>query len=117
MITTPAGKRIVVAAAPVDGRKGMDSLAAIVQQALSDNPFSGDIFIFRTRRADRIRIVTWDGTGLWLLQKRLEGRGFVWPPVTDGTIVLSSAQMAMLLEGLDWWRAVPLKTKTPVLAC
>jgi transposase len=117
MIAAPTGKRVVVAVTPVDGRKGLDSLAAIVQQALSDNPFSGDIFIFRTRRSDRIRIVTWDGSGLWLLQKRLEGRGFAWPPVTAGTIVLSSAQLAMLLEGLEWWRIVPLKRKTPVLAC
>lgn len=117
MIAMPAGKRIVVATAPVDGRKGMDSLAAIVQQTLSDNVFSGDIFIFRTRRADRIRIVTWDGSGLWLLAKRLEGRGFVWPPVKDGTIVLSPAQLAMLLEGLEWWRAVPLRVKTPIIAC
>jgi transposase len=117
MISIPSGRRIVVATIPVDGRKGMDSLAAIVQQTLSDNPFSGDIFIFRTRRADRIRIVTWDGSGLWLHQKRLEGRGFVWPPVKDGTIILSSAQLAMLLEGLEWWRAVPFKTKTPTLAC
>jgi len=117
MISIAAGKRIVVASVPVDGRKGMDSLAALVQQALCDNPFSGDVFIFRTRRADRIRIVTWDGSGLWLLQKRLEGRGFAWPPVKDGTIVLSPAQVAMLLEGLEWWRTVPLKTKTPILAC
>ena len=117
MISIPSGRRIVVATIPVDGRKGMDSLAAIVQQTLSDNPFSGDIFIFRARRADRIRIVTWDGSGLWLHQKRLEGRGFVWPPVKDGTIILSPAQLAMLLEGLEWWRAVPFKTKTPTLAC
>jgi len=117
MISIAAGKRIVVATVPVDGRKGMDSLAALVQQALCDNPFSGDVFIFRTRRADRIRIVTWDGSGLWLLQKRLEGRGFAWPPVKDGTIVLSPAQVAMLLEGLEWWRTVPLKTKAPILAC
>jgi transposase len=117
MIATAAGKRIVVATVAVDGRKGMASLAAIVQQALSENPFSGDIFIFRIRRADRIRIVTWDGSGLWLLQKRLEGRAFVWPAVKDGTLVLSPAQLAMLLEGLAWWRAVPVETKTPILAC
>jgi transposase len=117
MIPVPSGIRIVVATAPVDGRKGMDSLAAIVQQALSDNPFSGDIFIFRTKRADRLRIVTWDGSGLWLHQKRLEGRSFAWPSVKDGTIVLSAAQLAMLLEGLEWWRVVPAKAKTPAVVC
>ena len=116
MISVPAGLRIVVATAPVDGRKGMDSLAAVVQQALRDNPFSGDIFIFRTKKADRIKIVAWDGTGLWLHQKRLENRTFTWPAVHDGTIVLTAAQLAMLLEGLDWWRVAPIKTRTPVLA-
>ena len=117
MIAVPPGVRIVVAATPVDGRKGMDSLAAVVQQALRDTAFSGDIYIFRTMRADRIKIVAWDGSGLWLLQKRIENRRFTWPPVKDGTILLSPAQLAMLLEGLDWWRVVPIKTKQPTLAC
>jgi transposase len=116
MISAPSGVRIVVATAPVDGRKGMDSLAAVVQQAMRDNPFSGDLFIFRTKRADRIKIVVWDGSGLWLHQKRLEGGRFTWPPIKDGAIILSPAQLAMLLEGLEWWRVVPTKTKTPSLA-
>jgi transposase len=119
MISAPAGIRIVVATAPVDGRKGMDSLAAVVQQALRESPFSGDIFIFRTKRADRIKIVAWDGTGLWLHQKRLEGKGkgFAWPPVRDGSMILSAAQLAMLLEGLEWWRIVPKKVNAPSIAC
>jgi transposase len=115
MISVPTGLRIVVATAPVDGRKGMDSLAAVVQQAMRDNPFSGDLYIFRTKRADRIKIVAWDGTGLWLHQKRLEGR-FAWPPVKDGAMILSPAQLTMLLEGLEWWRVVPKKTHAPLLA-
>lgn len=117
MISVPAGVRIVVATAPIDGRKGMDSLAALVQQALRASPFSGDVYIFRTKRADRIRIVVWDGSGLWLLQKRLETGHFVWPPVTDGTLVLSPAQLAMLLEGLEWWRVAPKKIKAPSQVC
>ncbi len=116
MISVPTGLRIVVARAPVDGRKGMDSLAAVVQQAMRDNPFSGDLYIFRTKRADRIKIVAWDGTGLWLHQKRLENGRFVWPPVKDGVMILSPAQLAMLLEGLEWWRVVPKKTNAPLLA-
>lgn len=116
MISIPAGVRVVVAVTPVDGRKGMDSLAVIVQQALRDNPFSGDIFIFRSRKADRIRIVTWDGSGLWLHHKRLEARKFAWPAVKDGVMILTAAQLALLLEGLDWWRVVPVKTKAPILA-
>jgi transposase len=116
MISAPAGVRIVVATAPVDGRKGMDSLAAVVQQAMRDNPFSGDLFIFRTKRADRIKIVVWDGSGLWLHQKRLEAAKFKWPPIKEGAIILSPAQLAMLFEGLEWWRVAPTKTKTPSLA-
>ena len=116
MISVPAGARIVVATEPVDGRKGMDSLAAVVQQALGSNPFSGNIFIFRTKRADRIKLVAWDGTGLCLFMKRLEDRNFTWPAVKNGTIVLTPAQLAMLLEGLDWWRIIPAKTITPVIA-
>lgn len=116
MISVPAGLRIVVATAPVDGRKGMDTLAAVVQQALRENPFCGDLFLFRTRKADRIKIVHWDGTGLWLHHKRLESGRFAWPAVKDGTIVLTPAQLAMLLEGLDWWRVAPVKTKVPALA-
>jgi transposase len=117
MIAAPAGVRIVVATAPVDGRKGLDSLAAVVQQAMRDNPFSGDLYIFRTKRADRIKIVAWDGTGLWLHQKRLERGRFTWPPVKDGALILSPAQLAMLLEGLEWWRVVPKKTNAPFLMC
>jgi transposase len=116
MISIPAGVRVVVATAPVDGRKGMDSLAALVQQSLRDNPFSGDIFIFRTRKADRLKIVTWDGTGLWLHHKRLEAGRFVWPAVTDGVIILTPVQLAMMLEGLDWWRIPTKRIKAPVLA-
>jgi transposase len=116
MISVPAGVRIVVAASPVDGRKGMDSLAVMVQQALRDNPFSGDIYIFRTRKADRVKIVTWDGTGLWLHHKRLETGQFAWPAVKDGVMVLTAAQLAMLLEGLDWRRVTPLKVKMPRMA-
>jgi len=117
MIAVPPGIRIVVATTPIDGRKGMDSLCAVVQQSLRDTVFSGDIYIFRTKRADRIKIVAWDGSGLWLLQKRIETGHFTWPQIKDGTIVLSPAQLAMLLEGLDWWRVVPIKTKVPELAC
>ena len=64
MITVPPGVRILLAAQPVDFRKGMDGLAALVQQALRTDPFTGDVFIFRPRRADRVKILVYDGTGL-----------------------------------------------------
>jgi len=83
MIAVPAGVRIVVASRPVDFRNGLDGLAAAVQQALRENPFAGDLFVFRAKRADRIKILAWDGTGLCLFHKRLENGRFVWPPVAE----------------------------------
>ena len=97
--------RVLVATQPVDFRKGHDGLAALVQEALRRDPFCGDLFIFRSRRADRLKIIGWDGTGLCLFYKRLESGAFTWPPVRDGMVRLSSAQLGMLLEGLDWSRA------------
>ena len=116
MIAAPAGVRIVVAARPVDFRNGLDGLAALVQQALRANPFAGDLFVFRARRADRVKIVAWDGTGLCLFHKRLEKGRFVWPPVQDGVIRLSAAQLGLLLEGLDWSRVRPRPVVVPVSA-
>lgn len=117
MISAPAGVRILVATAPVDFRRGLDGLAALVQQALHANPFGGDLFIFRCKRADRIKILGWDGSGLWLYTKRLEQGRFTWPPVREGVIALSAAQLAMLLEGLDWSRVKPMPVKAPSRAC
>ena len=116
MIAAPPGVRIVVAARPVDFRNGLDGLAALVQQALRANPFAGDLFVFRAKRADRVKILAWDGTGLCLFHKRLEKSRFVWPPVQDGVIRLSAAQLGMLLEGLDWSRVRPKPVTAPLLA-
>ena len=114
MIAVPSGVRIVVATTPVDFRRGMDSLAMLVQQAQGCSPYNGDLFIFRAKRGDKIKILAWDGTGLWLHQKRLEQNCFSWPPVRSGVMTLSSAQLAMLLEGLDWSRVEPIKVKAPM---
>ena len=70
MILVPPGVRILLAARPVDFRKGMNGLAALVQQVLRADPFAGDVFIFRPRRADRVRILVYDGTGLVVLSSR-----------------------------------------------
>jgi transposase len=102
MIGFAGNRRILLASQPVDFRKGMDSLAALVAEVLRGSPFSGDIFIFRAKRGDRLKLLVWDGSGLILATKRLEEGCFCWPPVRDGTIQLSAAQMAMLLEGLPW---------------
>ena len=116
MIAVPAGLRIMVAARPVDFRNGLDGLAALVQQVLRANPFAGDLFVFRAKRADRVKIPVWDGTGLCLFRKRLEKGCFVWPPLQDGVIRLSAVQLGLLLEGLDWSRVRPKPVIAPVLA-
>jgi len=117
MIAVPWGVRIVVWSTPVDFRAGMDSLSARVQRLLECSPFCGDLFIFRAKAADRVKILVWDGSGLWLHHKRLERGHFVWPPIKNGMITLSAAQLAMLLEGLDWSRVSPRKTIAPIRAC
>jgi transposase len=104
MIAVPAGVRVLVATRPVDFRKGADGLAALVREALGADPFSGTIFVFRAKRADRIKILTWDGSGLTLFWKRLEHGAFKWPPISDGVMRLSAAQLAVLIDGMDWSR-------------
>lgn len=116
MISPTAGVRIVVCSRPVDFRNGMDGLAALVQQALRENPFAGDVFVFRAKRADRVKILYWDGSGLCLFHKRLEKGRFVWPPAQDGAIRLSAGQLGLLLEGLEWSRVRPKPVIAPLLA-
>jgi transposase len=96
------GLRVLVAAKPIDFRKGMDSLAALVMQALASDPFAGDVFIFRPKRSDRLKLLVWDGSGLCLITKRLESGAFTWPPVRDGAVTLTAAQLRLLFTGLDW---------------
>ncbi|OYW21892.1 MAG: transposase [Burkholderiales bacterium 12-64-5] len=102
MIGLPTGTRIWIAAGVTDMRRGMDGLAALVQTALTENPFSGHVFLFRGRRGDLIKVLWWSGDGLCLFAKRLERGRFVWPQVTSGSVSLSGAQLSMLLEGIDW---------------
>ncbi|GAC1348679.1 MAG: IS66 family insertion sequence element accessory protein TnpB [Acetobacteraceae bacterium] len=96
------GLRIMVASKPVDFRKGMDSLVALVMQTLAADPFTGDVFIFRSKRPDRLKLLVWDGSGLCLITKRLESGGFTWPPVRDGAVTLSALQLRLLFTGLEW---------------
>ena len=102
MIAPPAGVRVLMATQPVDFRKGADGLAAIAQHVLREDPFSGTVIVFRARRGDRVKLLVWDGTGLVLIWKRLERGAFKWPAVAEEAIRLPAAQLAILLEGLDW---------------
>jgi transposase len=98
VIAVPPGVRILLATRPVDFRKGMDDLAALVQQALRADPFQGDVFIFRPRGADRVKILVYDGTSLCLYSKRLERDRFIWPSPAEGVVTITPAQLATLLD-------------------
>jgi transposase len=111
VIGPPGGARVWLAAGVTDMRKGFDGLAALVQQALTEDPFSGQVFVFRGRRGDLVKLLWWDGDGLCLFAKRLERGKFIWPRATSGTVHLTAAQLSMLLEGIDWRR--PERTWTP----
>ena len=113
MISIPAGVRVLVATKPVDFRRGADSLAALAKEALRQDPYSGTVLVFRAKRGDRVKIVTWDGTGLVMLWKALDDGSFKWPPISEGVMRLSAAQLSALVEGLDWTRVHPPRTRRP----
>jgi len=114
MIAVPSGMRVLLATRPVDFRKGMDGLAALVKERLGADPFSGTIFVFRAKRADRVKLIFWDGTGMVLVAKRLEDGKFRWPGVQDAVMHLRAAELQALLEGLDWRRVhEPRQTAVP----
>ncbi len=104
MITPPSGARILLATQPVDFRKGAHSLAALAAEVLGADPFSGAVLVFRSRRADRVKVLVWDGSGLVLVRKQLEGGAFRWPPVVDGVLRLTPVEFAALFDGIDWRR-------------
>ncbi len=114
MLGLPLGTRVWIAAGITDMRKGMDGLAAMVQTALGEQPFSGDLFVFRGKRGDLVKLLWWSGDGMNLYAKRLERGRFVWPQACSGSVHLSTAQLSMLLEGIDWRR--PVRTAQPSVA-
>ncbi|MGF6414196.1 IS66 family insertion sequence element accessory protein TnpB [Paraburkholderia sp. MM5482-R1] len=98
MISVPTGTRVWLVAGVTDMRCGFQGLAAKVQTALEDNPLGGNVFIFRGRRGDLVKVMWATEDGLWLLARRLERGRFVWPQADH----LTAAQLSMLLEGIDW---------------
>src|SRR5437868_3725092 len=104
MMLLPRGVKVHLAFGLIDMRKGIDGLAMLVQGVLRQDPFSGHLFVFRGRKANLIKIVYWDGTGLCLFTKRLEHGVFLWPSNVEagGTLMLTSAQLSMLIDGVDW---------------
>jgi transposase len=108
----PSGARILLRASAVDFRKGPGGLVALVRDAGSD-PLDGSLYVFRSKRADRIKSVWFDETGLCLFAKRLERSHFCWPPPGSFEIRLSHAQLSALVEGLDWKRIRAVETQAP----
>ena len=104
MIGLSGTVRVLVASKPVDFRKGAEGLAALVREQMQSDPFSGAVYVFRAKRADRVKLIYWDGTGVCLFAKRLEDGKFRGPSVQDGVMRLSPAELSALLEGLDWKR-------------
>ncbi len=113
MILPPGGVRVLIATRPVDFRKGIDGLAALVKEHLKLDPFSGIVFVFRAKRADRLKLLVWDGSGFIMVYKRLDDAKFRWPKIEDGVMRLSAAQLSALLEGLDWTRVHSRRVMRP----
>jgi transposase len=111
MIGLPAGTRVWLAAGQTDMRKGFDGLAGLAQTSLTQDPFSGHVFVFRGRRGDIIQLLWLDGQALCLFAKRLEKGSFMWPQANSGAVSLTPAQMSMLLKGIDW--RMPSRTWQP----
>jgi transposase len=97
MIAPPGNTQIWIAAGITDLRRGFTGLSALVQTKLEKSPMSGQVFIFRGRRGDLVKLIWFDGDGLCLFQKRLERGKFIWPQATEGSVSLTRAQLSMLL--------------------
>jgi transposase len=107
MLNFPPAVRIWLGTAPVDLRKSFDGLAEQVRQYLSNDPLSGHIFVFRNKRGDRVKLLYWDDDGYVIVYKRLEEGIFRWPATPPGqaSVTLRAAELAMLLDGIDWSKA------------
>jgi len=106
VISLAPGTKVFLACKPIDLRNGFDGLTAKAQQIIGADPYQGHLFLFRGKRADYLKALHWDGSGLCLFAKRLEKGKFVWPPLVDGAITLTPAQLALLIEAMDWRRTI-----------
>ena len=102
MNPVPSGVRVWLAVGHTDMRRGMNGLALQAQQALGRDPHAGDLYVFRGRRGDLVKIVWHDGLGMSLYAKRLERGRFIWPAPTQGVVSISAAQLGYMLDGIDW---------------
>jgi len=116
VISLAPGTKVFLACQPIDLRNGFDGLAAKAQQIIGVDPFGGHLFLFRGKRGDYLKALYWDGSGLCLFAKRLEKGRFVWPPIVEGSFTLTPAQLALLIEAMDWRRSIaPPPPNQPML--
>jgi transposase len=116
VISLAPGTKVFLACQPIDLRNGFDGLAAKAQQIIGVDPFGGHLFLFRGKRGDYLKALYWDGSGLCLFAKRLEKGRFVWPPIVEGSFTLTPAQLALLIEAMDWRRTIaPPPPNQPML--
>ena len=111
MIPVPSAVRVWLATGVTDMRRGMNTLGLQVQEGLGRDPHGGDLFVFRGRRGDLLKILWHDGVGVSLYTKRLERGRFAWPSTAGGAVSISAAQLGYLLEGIDWRH--PVRTWRP----
>lgn len=110
MFRLDAGLKVYLHREAVDGRKSINGLSALVEQALGLDPFAAAVYVFSNRRRNRIKLLLWDRTGFWLLMKRLEADRFVWPKQSS-VVELTVEQLHWLLEGIDIAAIRPHKTQ------
>jgi transposase len=114
MIPVPSGIRVWLAAGATDMRKGFDGLAMLVQESLRHDPHGGQLFVFRGKRGDLIKLLWHGGQGMCLFAKRLERGRFIWPTTAGEAVTITAAQLGYLLEGIDW--RAPQRTYRPEIA-
>lgn len=102
MFSFPHQTKVYLAVDPADMRKSFNGLWTIASELLKEDPFSGALFVFTNKRRDRIKILYWDGSGVWVFAKRLEKGCFSWPTGSDALkLSLTPQSLGMLLEGID----------------
>ena len=114
MIPVPSAVRVWLATGVTDMRRGMNTLALQVQESLGRDLHGGDLFVFRGRRGDLLKILWHDGVGVSRYAKHLERGRFAWPSTAGGGVSISAAQLGYLLEGIDWRN--PVQTWRPLRA-
>ncbi len=100
----PSPRQVWLVVEPIDMRAGIDGLSQRIQNTLGRSPCDGSAYAFRNRRLNRLKLLVWDGTGVWLCHRRLHQGHFIWPRADAAVFTLSAAQWQWLVSGVDWKR-------------